>query len=156
MGSVSTIMDPVPPDPNPDAWVGKSFLERLASLEERVRYLEGRLARQEPSAVPPLDGTPGGLPTQAEVACHRLRNGKAVVVPVNRNGQPCGEIVIGDGDWSASGGVPGSVQSEIVLAYCRDNPLCGTATVNGDTYSWAGSSGPSALEARTPAADSPG
>jgi hypothetical protein len=62
--------------------------------------------------------------------------GPGLVVTVCRNNEPCGEVVIAHGDWSASPGLPGLLRSEIVLAYCRDNVLFGTATIGGDTYAW--------------------
>jgi hypothetical protein len=99
--------------------------QRIADLEALVRYLGRQLARFGPASGNALS------------ACRILSpEGPRLVVAVRRNNEPCGEVVLAHGDWSASPGLPGLLRSEIALAYCRDNVLFGTATLGGDTYAW--------------------
>jgi hypothetical protein len=112
-------------DPEDTKGADSSPEQRIGDLEDRIRDLEGRLARYETVSVsaPPARQVP---PPE----------GASLAVIVCRNHEPFGEVVIANGDWSASPGVPGPVQSEIVLAYCRNTALVGTATIGGDVYAW--------------------
>lgn len=87
--------------------------ERTLALEERVRHLERRLARYEPESIA----------------------GNSVV-SVYRNGEPFGQVVLAEGGWIATPGVPDMIQSDIILAYYRDNILFGSASIDGDNFSW--------------------
>jgi hypothetical protein len=99
--------------------------QRIGDLEDIIRYLERQLALYESES------------TAAPLTSRRPSpEGTRLVVTVCRNNEPFGEVVIANGGWSASPGVPDLLQSEIVLAYCLDNITCGDAKIGGDTYAW--------------------